>query len=415
MADNPGFFDQQPIPAPRPVPEPPGYDLIREILTRKIFDMQESPLGGYTATPGLIDTQAMHLNEGQPQIPLGVFGSPGGGPPQPPTGGGGLGGGRGYGGGTRVISGRPVADMDPNTGYSSPAGPQRPPVPDRSRSGGTDILRLLAGILGGSRQPRNVSRFDGVPAGTRVALQSPRTFYDGAPGSNLNSIWGQSGWRPHGIAALLNPGLFGGPQAWGGGWQNDQNGMPIGPGGFQYTGSQHEFSGGMSPEARGQIAGGMQGGGPSYAQWLMEIASRNRPPSMHETLASNPGAASVKPAGGWQGGYQAGPLKGGAGTTPMAGVDPYLKQNNMANYWASGQGLGGGVQGGGGRGDKTSWINDPFGGDWRGGQRPTRPPNLNIPVPGGGRPIWGGRGMRPPTDVPNNPSRDPILRNVPVR
>lgn len=57
-------------------------------------------------------------------------------------------------------------------------------------------------------------------------------------------------------------------------WVYDANGFPVGPGGVVYTGSKHEFSGGLPDEDAKRVLDAVSAEGyvgPSYAQWLKEV------------------------------------------------------------------------------------------------------------------------------------------------
>lgn len=189
--------------------EPTGWPLLRDMLERKIFDLQANPYG-------FDPSQGRSMESLLPTGGRGTFNPYSGGyGPQPGQGGG-----------------------------------QQRPQPSVAQGGYGRATRTLP------QRP------------TALGNDSPYMFQRGP------QMLGSDG------PSFLPPWLqkYG---TWGGQWQTDSGGAPIGPQGQHYTGSQHEYSGGMSPGSGYDPRTGARGGspvtglgnmygpnGPSYPQWL---------------------------------------------------------------------------------------------------------------------------------------------------
>lgn len=271
----PGFFDQ-PVNQYAPNPEPPETTLIRDMLARKAFDLQADPYGGAQMRPNsLQDAPAFAGSGGGPSSEYfygsgGAGGSGGGNPGAPvaprqsPL---------------RAILQRLTRQMHPRpTAPDTPEGPmdnlQEGPGLSRSPSGDNigSFFRAMQRFAPprDSRGPlRQILRFSQMMGG------GPMEAHDGA-NVDTGQLPGFDGERT----------LVGGHRdwwnatPWQGGWQNSGNGMPIGPGGAQYTGAGHEYSGftggGQAfADQRARINASRGGGGPSFSQWLREINKRS--------------------------------------------------------------------------------------------------------------------------------------------
>lgn len=132
-------------------------------------------------------------------------------------------------------------------------------------SGRRRPIRGDAGPLGGTAFGGSASRGSGGSlsdslggrGGNRPTHELPPRGGQGGGGSNRPYVrsehavnWGDTG-------------------PYSGTWQFDANGYPIGPGGFRYTGAQHEFSGGIGQQNVGAVNSAT--GGPSYAQWIEKV------------------------------------------------------------------------------------------------------------------------------------------------
>lgn len=262
----PGFFDQ-PVTTRVPDPEPPETTLIRDLLARKSFDLQADPYGG----------EQMRQNS---LAPAPGFSGSGGGPSSQFFYGDSGQSGNGGGGNTPPTS-QTEPRIDPIRALTALLGRQTQTLPARAQGRGSFFDRMSAvrpnrdarqGLRNVSaRGMQRIPSFDGgQPSG-----QLPG--FDGPPGGG--GVWGGE-WSQYDTANAT---------PWTGGWQEDENGMPIGPGGFRYTGSQHEFSGGMGRDSRNQIINAQRQGGASYGQWLQEVRRRmNSRPGMHQAPTGPP-------------------------------------------------------------------------------------------------------------------------------
>lgn len=311
-----GFTDRPLLPGQYPLPEPPGNDLIREIMLRSIMQKSINPYGmspegasginGPLFSTGLNPAPAFGMTSrgdmGDPNFRQSFLGGP-----QYPTG-----GGPGSVGGAMGQMTGGFGRGSASSGARVPINAMRQSLP-ASGGSGSSLLQMLLSLLGNSgSNPGGQSFYDG----RRV---SRGRFYDARRLPDPRERGGRDRFReigrdtdlprgggrgtpilpdggPHTTQTVDRPGgSQGGPAGldfsggksprfhgwasvtpWAGQWQVDERGFPIGPGGVRYIGSMHEFSGGGggTPAAqrfRSQARAGEQAGGPSYAQWLQAV------------------------------------------------------------------------------------------------------------------------------------------------
>lgn len=306
-----GIFDRPQIPGQQPLPEPPGNDLVRQILMRRIMESSINPYGmspegasginGPLFSTGLNPAPAFGMSSrgdmGDPNFRQSFLGGPqyptGGGPRQMPPRATGAPMGRAS-SGSRV----PLMAMGPS--------------PQANGSSGS-LLQMLLQLLGNSgAQTGGQSFYDG----RRVArgrfydgnsfsplpdedeqMGGARTVHKPAASSNQTQTpanrdqrnnggnpWATIDWQniytrggnsgQRGNTSSVGRTNWAGVTPWSGGFQNDSRGMAMGPGGVRYSGAGHEYSGGMGagPGAEQfRSAAGRGQGGPSYNQWLRQI------------------------------------------------------------------------------------------------------------------------------------------------
>lgn len=148
------FFQPQQAPPPQHVPEPAGFDLIRDLLMRKAFGLQADPYTGASPagfSTGLINAPAFPGGGNVPGYPTSTTSGP--------TPGGGPGGwGPGAGRQTRIVNrpvGLPPGSRVPiNAGGSPSSSGQMSGMAGgglQSAGGSGDLGSLLAAMLGGAQ------------------------------------------------------------------------------------------------------------------------------------------------------------------------------------------------------------------------------------------------------------------------
>lgn len=177
----------------------------------------------------------------------------------------------------------PMGTGNPLSGALGTMGPRRGrPIPPQSGSLGSSTGTLAPRGSGGSIE---TDLGDSGPTRPDTQVVPPRGNGGGGGGSRqpynrsehvVN--WGpmQRTDRAHGFWQAATP--------YAGQWQMDANGMPIGPGGFRYTGAQHEFSGGLGQSGVNQV--NSANGGPTYAQWLDKVREIQGQQALANTAAS---------------------------------------------------------------------------------------------------------------------------------
>lgn len=299
----PNFF-QRPELTQRPSPEPPGFDLLRDMLMRRAFALNANPYGmspGGQSNVGMMypnrnfDPYGGWFGGGGDQQRGYGDGFGGGGyhiPEDPRFGGGGWGGG----GGMQMGRGRrrmpwamgPPARNNPMPGYFPPGG-------DMTQG----LLQALQTISKGPKSKSiappmgGVPEIQGRPGGVRTMPMLPRKGGEyfappgGRPPGQMNPFGGAAG-----MAKSMNPWTYDGEQV-------DYDAAPWTP----------NFGPGVEP-----FAYGVSGAGGGF-QWS---PGGGQQPAGSQTLSMMSGIGSRPPGPGVGTGRGAGAPGGGIGTSPWA-------------------------------------------------------------------------------------------------
>lgn len=162
------FFQGTPVQPPQHNPEPPGFELIRDLLMRKAFGLQSDPYGYMAQQPAGFSTGLINAPA------FGGGNTPG--YPTATTSGGG--GGWGQGGRQPRVVTRPVGHMD---GALVPGA--RVPISVRSGAAGRNTGNT------GSQAPHDAAL-------QRMLGSTPRSSYDGCGQTHYDGVPGDPGYTP---------------------------------------------------------------------------------------------------------------------------------------------------------------------------------------------------------------------------
>lgn len=328
---NPGFFDN-PQSTYSPNPEPAGFDLLRDMLMRKSFALGADPYGGNQMRPNSLQPAPAFAGSGSPINSSFFYGQPGedgsGGGTQPPAprsmpslidlmrrqpmmvpprgsmgGGGGMGQMQGAQGAAPEPgpSGNPLQallamlrqkrgsrfDGKPGGLFRDMAAAKQPAI--NARDGMTLLMNHMMSAQGQPQAQDNSLASKQMPA---ASDSNARPMYDGScydggiPTADLPGFDGNPNainWGPMQRTGLRT---WGAATPWTGQWQMGANGMPLGPGGMQFTGAQHEFSGGVGVPQVQKINAAQAQGGPTYAQWIDKVRELQTQKHLADTAAS---------------------------------------------------------------------------------------------------------------------------------